>query len=190
MSTLDDRIAAAFGNGVKSDDVAALITETEAAVVSANEAADRARTRALDPALSAKGVAEARRSMEDAAFARDRLQAAVPRLQERLAKLRAAEEDARRWAAYEKAKAERDRLAEETDPRLSANRRAARRSSHASRRQQQGARNVQSTRAPGKCGVRSLGGGSRPRPVRVRKTTIRTECRDLFAHRFRVWSLT
>ena len=113
MNTLDDRIAAAFGSGAKSADVATLITETEAAVVETNEVADRARTRALDPALSAKGVAEARRSMEDAAFARDRLQAAMPRLQERLAKLRAAEEDARRWAAYKKAKAERDKLAEE-----------------------------------------------------------------------------
>jgi hypothetical protein len=51
--------------------------------------------------------------MEDAAFARDRLQAALPRLQERLKELRAAEEDARRWVAYKKAEAERDKLAEE-----------------------------------------------------------------------------
>lgn len=46
-------------------------------MVAANEAADRARARALDPALTAKEVAEARRNMEDAAFARDRLQAAL-----------------------------------------------------------------------------------------------------------------
>ena len=37
----------------------------------------------------------------------------MPRLQERLKDLRAAEEDARRWVAYNKAKAERDKLAEE-----------------------------------------------------------------------------
>jgi hypothetical protein len=113
MSTLDDRIAAAFGSGVKSDNVAVLITEAEASMVSATDAADKARMRALDPALSAKEVVEARRSMEDAAFARDRLQAALPRLQERFKELRAAEEDARRWVAYDKAKAERDKLAEE-----------------------------------------------------------------------------
>jgi hypothetical protein len=51
--------------------------------------------------------------MGDAAFARDRLSAAVPRLQERLKELRDSEEDARRWVAYERAKAERDRLVEE-----------------------------------------------------------------------------
>ena len=58
-------------------------------------------------------VGEARRQMEDAAFRRDRLQAAVTRLQERLNELRAQEEDARRWAAYRKAEAERDKLAAE-----------------------------------------------------------------------------
>ena len=44
---------------------------------------------------------------------RDRLQAALPRLQDRLAELGAAEEDARRRAVYDKVKAERDKLAEE-----------------------------------------------------------------------------
>ena len=51
--------------------------------------------------------------LEDAAFARDRLSAAAPKLQERLKGLRDDEEDARGWVAYERAKAERDRLAEE-----------------------------------------------------------------------------
>jgi hypothetical protein len=46
-------------------------------------------------------------------FDATRLSAAVPRLQERLKELRAAEEDARRWVAYEKAEAERNKLAEE-----------------------------------------------------------------------------
>jgi hypothetical protein len=50
--------------------------------------------------------------MDDAAFARDRLSAAVPRLQKRRKELLAAEEDARRWVAYERAKVERDRLEE------------------------------------------------------------------------------
>ena len=51
--------------------------------------------------------------MEDAAFTRDRLSTALSRLQLRLEQLRAAEEDARYRAAYEKAKAERDQLAAE-----------------------------------------------------------------------------
>ena len=64
------RIAAPFGNGARSDEVAALMSEAEAAAASASETADRARARALDPALSAKQVADARRQMDEAAFAR------------------------------------------------------------------------------------------------------------------------
>jgi hypothetical protein len=111
--SLDDRIAAAFTDGQRSDEVAALIDEAEAAAASAREEAEQARARALDPALSAREVAEARRQMGDATFARDRLSAAVPRQQKRRKELLAAEEDARRWVAYEQAKAEPDRLAEE-----------------------------------------------------------------------------
>jgi hypothetical protein len=51
--------------------------------------------------------------MEDAAFKRDRLQAAATRLRERLTKVQAAEEDDRRRAASEEARAERDELAAE-----------------------------------------------------------------------------
>jgi hypothetical protein len=92
---------ASFRDGPTSNDVQTLITEVEAASLSSNEAAERARERALDPVFPAKEVAEACRQMEDAAFARDRLSAAVPRLQ------------GRRWIAYEKVKAERDKLAAE-----------------------------------------------------------------------------
>ncbi len=110
---LDDRIAAAFGDDVKSDDVKALIVEAETASLASGEAAEQARGRALDPALTANDVAEARRQMEDAAFRRERLQTAVSRLQERLKEVRAQEEDQRRRIAFKKAKAERDRLAAE-----------------------------------------------------------------------------
>jgi hypothetical protein len=78
---LDDRIAAAFEEGPTSKEVEALIAEVEAAVVSSSEVAERARKRALDPTLSGKDIVSARREMEDAAFARDRVSAAVPRLQ-------------------------------------------------------------------------------------------------------------
>jgi hypothetical protein len=84
QSDLDDRIAAAFADDAKSTDVATLIKHTERAARSAADAAGQARKRALDPTLSAKHVADARRAMDDAAFRRDRLQAAVTRLGERL----------------------------------------------------------------------------------------------------------
>lgn len=110
---LDERIAAAFVDGAESDDVASLIGEAEAAAAAADEEAEQARERALDPALSAADVAAARREMDDAAFRRDRLQVAVSRLGERLREVRAQEEDDRRRARYEEVNAERDRLAAE-----------------------------------------------------------------------------
>ena len=112
-SDLDDRIAAAFREAVKSDDVNVLIVEAEAASLASGEAAEQARRRALDPALRANDIADARRQMDDAAFRRERLQTAVTRLQARLKEVRAQEENQRRWIAYEKAKGERDKLAGE-----------------------------------------------------------------------------
>ena len=51
--------------------------------------------------------------MDDAAFKRDRLQAALGKLRKRLAQLKYQEENARRQVAYDKAKAVRDELANE-----------------------------------------------------------------------------
>lgn len=113
MPSLDQRITAAFSSSAKSAGLAELIGEAEAAAASAGVAAEHARERALDPALSAADVAAARSDMENAAFRRDRLEVAVTKLGERLRELRAQEEDSRRWSAYEKAKAERDKLAAE-----------------------------------------------------------------------------
>jgi chromosome segregation ATPase len=110
---LDQRIAAAFRDGTRPEDVTALIAEADAASIAAGEAADRARGRALDPALTAKAVAEARRQMEDASFRSERLQSAVTRLRDRLQELVAQEEDQQRLVAYKKAKAARDKLADE-----------------------------------------------------------------------------
>ena len=93
--------------------MADLIAEAEAAAVASGDAAERARTRALDPALSAADVAAARRDMEDAAFRRDRMQVAVQRLGERLREVRRQEDQARRRAAYDAALVERDKLASE-----------------------------------------------------------------------------
>ena len=110
---LDERIASAFGEDAKSDQVADLIREAEAAAIATGEAAEQARTRALDPTLCANDVAAARHQMEDARFRRERLETAVVRLRDRLQELRDQEEDHRRWIAYQKVKAERDTLAEE-----------------------------------------------------------------------------
>jgi transposase len=51
--------------------------------------------------------------MDNAAFKRDRLQAAIGKLRERLAELKDQEENARRQVAYDKAEAARDELANE-----------------------------------------------------------------------------
>jgi DNA repair exonuclease SbcCD ATPase subunit len=110
---LGDRIAAAIATVVKSDFVAALITEADAAAAAAAETAERARERALDPTLTSADVTSARRTAEDAAFTRDRLKTAVTRLASRLKEVKSQEEDQRRRVVYEKAKAERDRLAAE-----------------------------------------------------------------------------
>ena len=111
--SLDERIAAAFGDGAKSEDIAALIKEAKAASLLCTDTAERARKRALDPVLSVDDVADARRQMEDAAFRCDRLQAAVTRLRERLEQVKAHKEDQQRQVVYERVKAERDKLAAE-----------------------------------------------------------------------------
>jgi len=111
MASLDERIAVAFRDGVRSGDVADLIQEAEAAAAQSADAAERARNQALDP--SATDVTAVRREMEDAAFRRDRLQTATTRLRERLQEVRAQEEDHRRRLAYDEARAERDELAAE-----------------------------------------------------------------------------
>ena len=106
--TLDGRIAAAFVDALKSEDVASLLAETEAALIAAGEEAERSRVRALDPVLSALDVATARRHMDDAVFRHDPLQSAVTQLRDRLPEVRAHEEDQRRQLAYDKARVERD----------------------------------------------------------------------------------
>jgi hypothetical protein len=112
-SALEDRIAATFADDVTSADIISMIAEVEGAALASGKSAEHARERALDPALTAKAVAEARRQMEDSAFGRERLQTAVSRLRERLKEVRAQEENQRRWIAYEKVKADRDMLAAE-----------------------------------------------------------------------------
>src|SRR5262245_22802570 len=90
--TLDERIANAFSDGTSSS-VAGLIAEAEAAAIASTQDAEAARTRALDPTLTAPDVAAARSAMEDGFFKRDRMCEAVRRLGERLAEVKREEEE-------------------------------------------------------------------------------------------------
>jgi hypothetical protein len=113
QADLDARILAAFADGAKSNDIATLIKDTEDGIASASEIAEQARNRALDPVLPACELKDARKCMDDFAFRRDRLQAALGKLRERLAELKAQEENVRRQMAHDQAEAVRDGLAKE-----------------------------------------------------------------------------
>ena len=109
--SLEKRIAAALGgNNATSAAIAALLEETETAILAAEEAATKAREQALDP-IAAPDAVKARQSMEDAAFTRDRLRALLPRLRARYQEVITAEELARWLPQHEAAKAARDALA-------------------------------------------------------------------------------
>ncbi len=114
MDTLEHRIASALSaTAITSSKLAALIQETEAAIVEADKVAEQERLKALDP-LRSPNAAQARQVMEDAAFACDRLRTVLPRLQESFSKV-AAREAYDDWVltAYEPVKAQRDAAAAE-----------------------------------------------------------------------------
>jgi hypothetical protein len=110
--TLEERIATALSCDTASDVVAILIVEAETAIVAADKAAEMERVKALDP-LASPDAAKARALMEDAAFMRDRLRTVLPRLQQRLNELRAAEHVARWEPDFRQVEAKRDELAQE-----------------------------------------------------------------------------
>jgi len=119
-TTLEQRIATALSSDTTSDVVEKLITEVEVTAVTADAAAERAGDRALDPTVIDPAT---RREAEDAAFTRDRLRAALPRLQERLQQIQAAEYAARWEAEFEQVEGRRNELAQEfaaTYPRFAA----------------------------------------------------------------------
>jgi hypothetical protein len=112
MSKLEKRITAALVSAITSADLAALIEETETAIVAADAAARAERERALDPLVSPDPVT-ARAAMEDAAFTRDRLNTVLPRLRQRLDEVAATEYAARWEPDFERVKARSDDLARE-----------------------------------------------------------------------------
>jgi hypothetical protein len=111
---VDQRIASALTDEITSADLELLISEAKEAITTAEEAAEAARKKALDPALSPDPT-KARVEMDEAAFARDRLRTAFPRLQERHREVYAAERYAEWLPKYEAMKAKQTTLAQELE---------------------------------------------------------------------------
>ena len=74
-------VSALADEAITSAKLSALLTEVEGAITAADKAANEARTKALDP--TNVDFAAARREMDDTDFRRDRLKAALPKLQRR-----------------------------------------------------------------------------------------------------------
>jgi hypothetical protein len=110
---LDARIAAAFAENAKSDDVQRVLADVEAAAKAAEAAAEHATERALDPLVD--DVIVARGAMLDAAFKRDRLIEAAKRLGKRVDELKALEKTRAQRAEHERVSVERNRLADEME---------------------------------------------------------------------------
>ena len=113
LPTLEQRIAAALtSTDITSSDLAALIAEVEAAAQAADEDATKAREQALDPAVVVD-TAKVGAAVVTAELTRDRLQAALPRLQQRHKEVQA-KEYAERWHEdFGQVEAKRDALVEE-----------------------------------------------------------------------------
>jgi hypothetical protein len=110
---LDARIAAAFAEDARPDDVQSVLAAAEAAAKEAEAAAEEARARALDPL--AEDVIVARREMDDTLFRRDRLREAASKLAQRVEALKALERARAQRAQHEQVLAERNRLAKEKE---------------------------------------------------------------------------
>jgi hypothetical protein len=95
--SLEQRIVVALRDAIKSDVVAALIQEVEAAAQAADENATRAREEALDPAVVVD-TAKVGAAVATAELTRDRLRAALPRLRTRYTEVRE-QEDIAAWKA-------------------------------------------------------------------------------------------
>ncbi len=112
-SPLEKRIATALGGNGKAAaaDLEVLIQDVQASMATAEAEATQAREAALD-LLTAPDAAEANQAAQLAALKRDRLAAALPRLQDRL-RAALAQDYADKWSAdYQRVEAQRDAAAE------------------------------------------------------------------------------
>jgi chromosome segregation ATPase len=110
---LADRVASAVLGKATSDEIAILIGEAERTRRVAEEDHAAARARALDPVAGVDDASAAKREADDRHFELDRLGSALDALQSAHRDAKARETDARRRAAYDAAKGERDALVEE-----------------------------------------------------------------------------
>ena len=112
-STIESRIASMLSAAdAKSDAIAALITEVEVAAQEADATATKTREKALDPA-TVIDAAKVGAAVATAELTRDRLRAALPRLQQRLNQAREREYTAAWREDFERVEAKRDALAAE-----------------------------------------------------------------------------
>jgi predicted transcriptional regulator len=109
-TTLEQRVATALVADTTSADLTALIAETEAAIIQVDATANAERTKALDPVLSPDAKA-AREAMVAAEFDHERLHTLLPRLEQRLQQVEAAEYAARWQLDFDQVAAKRDELA-------------------------------------------------------------------------------
>ena len=113
MTTLEQRIGAALtDDNSESSLIAALITETETAVVAADEKAKLEQERVFDP-LASPDPKAARETMQAAEFVQTWLRSALLRLRQRLRETQEREDRARWYADYQACKLKRDALAAE-----------------------------------------------------------------------------
>jgi hypothetical protein len=112
-ASLETRIASALADDdINSNDLAALIGETEVAVETADKVAIAAREQALDP-IASPDPTKARLAMETAVFTRDRLRNVLPRLQAHFNEVVEREEYAAWVIRFDAIKPEVDALAAE-----------------------------------------------------------------------------
>jgi hypothetical protein len=109
--TLEQKIKSALTTDKSSDELAALIAEVEATIPTASDAAEQERIKAYDPTIV--DAHKARQSLADAEFARERLQAALPALQQRLQELQAQEYSVQWHDNYAQVEADSHALAAE-----------------------------------------------------------------------------
>ena len=113
ITSIEQRIAAMLSaTDAKSDAIASLIDEVETAAREADETATKAREQALDPAVVVD-VVKVGAAVASATLARDRLQAALPRLQQQLKEAREQEYTGQWREDYAAVKAKRDELVAE-----------------------------------------------------------------------------
>ena len=110
---LADRIAAALREETSSEEITALIADSEQSRSRAENDREAAQVRALDPTAGVEEACAAKRKADDLCFEVDRLESALDALRTAQSEAKEREADAVRRAAFDAAVAERDALVQE-----------------------------------------------------------------------------